>query len=366
MKIAALAVTTHTVPLTRPYAIAHHATDAVSLARVTLTLTGGVTGLGTATPEPRVTGETFAACADGLHAAAALLRGRTFTVPRDLDALLHTALPAAPGARAALDMALHDAWGKVHGQPVVDLLGRAHDALPTSITIGVRDVADTLAECDEYLGRGFRVLKVKVGENVDLDVERLTRLRARIGPHLPLLADANVGYTLADLRTFLARTRDLDLALIEQPLPRAASAGQASLPDRDVARLVADESLLDPADADRLVAAPRAFGGWNIKLMKCGGITPALAIARLAQRQGVQLMWGCMDESVCGIAAALHAAFASPATRWLDLDGSFDLSHDVAVGGFALRDGRLYTLDRPGLGVDRLDGPHDGGAPRGL
>ncbi|MBL9076286.1 MAG: dipeptide epimerase [Planctomycetes bacterium] len=352
MKVRALDVATFAVPLARPYAIAHHQTDAVALARIVVTLDCGTTGLGTATPEPRVTGESFARCEGGLRTALPWLRSVSFEHPHDLTGLLRGSLGGAPAARAALDMALHDAWGKRLGRPVVDLLGRVHDALPTSITIGVRDVPDTLAEAREYLGRGFRILKVKVGEHVDLDVERLTRLRELVGIHVPLLADANVGYTLADLRTFLDRTRGLDLALVEQPLPREHADTQHDLPAADVERLVADESLLDPADADRLHTAPRAFGVWNIKLMKCGGIAPALAIARTATAAATTLMWGCMDESVVGIAAALHAAFASPATRWLDLDGSFDLSRDVARGGFALQDGVLRPLDRPGLGVE--------------
>lgn len=352
MKVHALDVATFAVPLSRPYAIAHHATDAAALARVRVTLDDGTTGLGTATPEPLVTGETFARCESGLRTAAAWLRRVSFAEPRQLAGLLRASLPDAPAARAALDMALHDAWGKQRGRPVVDLLGRVHDALPTSITIGVRNVADTLAEAREHLGRGFRVLKVKVGEQVDLDVERLARLRELVGAAVPLLADANVGYTFADLRVFLDRTRDLDLALVEQPLPRSAVDAQSALPAADIDRLVADESLLDTTDAEHLAAAPRAFGTWNIKLMKCGGITPALDIAGTANAHGIHLMWGCMDESVVGIAAALHAAFASPATRWLDLDGSFDLSRDVARGGFQLQDGMLRTLDRPGLGVE--------------
>lgn len=352
MKVRSVDVSAFAVPLSRPYAIAHQATDAAALARVVVTLDGGTTGLGTATPEPLVTGETFARCEGGLRVAAAWLCGLSFTDPRELGGLLRASLPDAPAARAALDMALHDAWGRRRGRPVVDLLGRVHDALPTSITIGVRNVADTLTEAREYLGRGFRLLKVKVGEDVALDVERLARLRELVGAEVPLLADANAGYTFANLREFLDRTRDLDLALIEQPLPRAAADAQRALPPDEVARLVADESLLDTADAERLAAAPRAFGTWNIKLMKCGGITPALDIARIAHGDGIALMWGCMDESVIGIAAALHAAFACPATRWLDLDGSFDLSRDVARGGFVLRDGVLRPLDRPGLGVE--------------
>ena len=65
-------------------------------------------------------------------------------------------------------------------------------------------------------------------------------------------------------------------------------------------------------------------------------------------------MWGCMDESRISIAAALHAALASPATRYLDLDGSFDLERDVVSGGFTVQDGILRTLNAPGLGVSVL------------
>lgn len=354
MILRSLEIRTFDVPLSRPYAIANASTDAVEMAQVVVH-TDRAIGIGAATPEARVTGETFAMCTAALREAAEALRGRSFEVPRDLSAWLRGVLPAAPGARAAIDMALHDAWGKAHGRPVVELLGRVHDAMPTSITIGVRDVPDTLAEAREYLGRGFRVLKVKVGESVDLDVERLTRLRELVGADVPLLADGNVGYTPRDLGALLARTRSLDIRLIEQPLPTDAADAQRSLPPADVARLVADESMHDAADAERLAQEPRAFGVFNIKLMKCGGLVEALRIAAIAHRTGIHLMWGCMDESVVGIAGALHAAFASPATRWLDLDGSFDLSRDFASGGFELRDGLMRPLDRPGLGVDAID-----------
>ena len=85
--------------------------------------------------------------------------------------------------------------------------------------------------------------------------------------------------------------------------------------------------------------------------MKCGGVWPALRIAAIAEAAGVSLMWGCMDESVVSISAALHAAFASPATRYLDLDGSLDLARDVATGGFVISHGEMRTTPAPGLGV---------------
>jgi len=355
VKIRAIQLLPAAVPLTRPYALATYATDTVGMVRVRIDADGGTYGLGAASPQPEVNGETIEQCLAALRGAEALLRARSFQRPADLDEVLRRAWPDAPAARAAIDMALFDLWGKANARPVTDLLGRVHTALPTSVTIGVCDVASTLEQAREHLGRGFRVLKVKIGADLDLDVERLARLRELVGPALPLLVDANIGYSAAQLPAFLQRTRAFALRLVEQPLPREAAHAQCTLPREDKARLVADESLLDAADARALAQEPRAFGVFNVKLMKCGGITPALDIARIAAGAGIGLMWGCMDESVIGIAAALHAAFACTATRHLDLDGSLDLSRDFGAGGFLLEDGLLRTLDRPGLGVEPID-----------
>lgn len=129
------------------------------------------------------------------------------------------------------------------------------------------------------------------------------------------------------------------------------------LPEEVRARIAADESLLSESDALRLVTPPRACGIFNIKLMKCGGVYPASRIAAIADTAGVELMWGCMDESIVSISAALHAALGSPATRYLDLDGSFDLARDVVEGGFVLKDGYLTTTSAPGLGVRPVPSP---------
>ncbi len=126
------------------------------------------------------------------------------------------------------------------------------------------------------------------------------------------------------------------------------------LPEKVREQTAADESLLDPGDARQLAESPRPFGIYNIKLMKCGGIVPALEIAHTAAQNGIDLMWGCNDESIVSITAALHAAFASPATRYLDLDGSLDLARDVAKGGFVLEGGFMRVTEKSGLGVDLI------------
>jgi L-alanine-DL-glutamate epimerase-like enolase superfamily enzyme len=248
-------------------------------------------------------------------------------------------------------MALHDLLARSLGVPLCDLLGRAHDAMPTSITIGIKPLDETIAEAVEYVGRGFRCLKVKIGDDLDGDVERLARLRERVGARTLIRVDANVGYTVDATRRFFERTSRLALELVEQPVPRDEFGGIRSLPGPWRRAIAADESLHGEEDALALAGSGPLCGIFNIKLMKCGGVRSAGRIAAIAETAGVALMWGCMDESRISIAAALHAAFASPATRYLDLDGSLDLARDVVEGGFVLKDGVMRTTAEPGLGV---------------
>ena len=258
--------------------------------------------------------------------------------------------PNAPGTVAALDLALHDAFGQYLGVPVATFYGQKIRSLPTSVTIGIMPVADTLAEADAYRRQGFRVLKLKTGLNVAEDSERVLKLREAHGHELTLRVDANQGYSPADLRKFLDLTRAANLELIEQPLPVGRETDLLTLP-ADVRRLlVADESLTGPATALSLAGQPQPFGIFNVKLMKCGGIRAALQLAALAQTARIDLFWGCNDESRVSITAALHAAFACPNTRYLDLDGSFDLAEDV-VGRWLCGGGWPTAADgrpRPG------------------
>ena len=352
MRIAAVETRLEAIPLARPYTITFRTVTAIETVVVVLRDHQGRVGLGAASPESHVTGETNQACQAALASGALdWLIGQDLRTLAALIRRLGEAMPAAPAARAAVDMALHDLLARALDVPLCDLLGRVHRRLPTSITIGIKNADETLREADEYLGRGFCAIKVKIGRAFDEDLDRLRRLRARVGPGITLRADANQGYTLEQTRRFLAETQALDLELVEQPIPAPQTRSLAALDEQGRRRLVADESLLTPADAFALAVPPAPCGVFNIKLMKCGGVSPALRIASLADLAGLSVMWGCMDESRIGISAALHTAFACPATRYLDLDGSFDLARDVVDGGFELSDGVLSTNPEPGLGV---------------
>jgi L-alanine-DL-glutamate epimerase-like enolase superfamily enzyme len=316
----------------------------------------GLAGWGAASPEPRVTGETLEACREALAPERlAWLYGRDLRELASLEEQLAGLLSATPAARAAVDLALHDLAAQERGLPLVEMLGRAHESFPTSITIGIKPLEETLAEADEYLSRGFHVLKVKIGLDLEEDLERLRRLRERVGPGVGIRADANQGYSVEETLRFFEQTAPLDLEFLEQPLPAREVDAMRALPESIRDRIAADESLLNEDDARALAAAPRACGIFNVKLMKCGGIAPARRIAAIAEAAGIHLMWGCMDESRISIAAALHAALSCPSTRYLDLDGSLDLARDVAREGFELQDGILRTTGAPGLGIRTMD-----------
>lgn len=340
---------------TKPYTIAFKSIDEVRNAFVEITLENGVTGLGAGNPSEYVVGESFSQCVEALKEDnLAFLIGRDIRELNQLTFEVWKKFPKNPAARAALDIALYDAFTKHINIPLVKFLGQKIKSLPTSNTIGIKNVDDTLREADEYIKSGFKILKVKLGKDLEEDIERIIKLRERYGKNIIIRIDANQGYTTNQTIEFYNRTLSMDLELIEQPLPAKAIDEMKNLPDEIKKILAADESLITVADAMELVKPPQASGIFNIKLMKCGGISQALKIADIAETEGIELFWGCNDESIVSITAALHCAFACSNTKYIDLDGSLDLARDIVKGGFILEDGYMYCRDSPGLGVERI------------
>jgi L-alanine-DL-glutamate epimerase-like enolase superfamily enzyme len=355
MKITQATYWTEQLELTRPYTIAYERIDSVENIFVCLQAEDGSKGVGVAAPAAEVTGESGQDCRRALETSLeSLLVGADIRHLRKVLRNVEDTMPTQPAARAAIDIALHDLWAKHLGLPLVEVLGQCHRSLPTSITIGIKSVDESLEEADEYKGRGFNILKIKIGRSVEQDVECLSQIRQRMGREIILRVDANQGYTPQEFKKFVGQTDSLNLEFVEQPLPAHDLDSMRRLPEPVRKMAVADESLLDARDALECLQPPRPFGIFNIKLMKCGGIAAGLQIAEIANLAGIDLMWGCMDESRVGIAAALHAALASPTTRYLDLDGSLDLARDLVEGGFVLEEGEMRVTDQPGLGVKMI------------
>lgn len=353
-KIKAVKTFSENLELTRPYTIAFKTFDSVENIFVQIETGEGKIGIGAGAPSAFVTGETMESAKEKLKELEAFLLGADI---RKMNAILRRMkelFPENPAVRAAVDIALHDIYTKILDIPLVDLWGRAHFSLPTSVTIGINSIEESVAQAKEYMDLGFKVIKLKTGKTVAEDVAIFSKIRETVGKSIKIRVDANQGYSVQDTKDFYRLTKKMKVELIEQPLSCDVNKQMKKLSPSIRKICMADESLKTTQHALELAQKPHHFGLYNIKLMKCGGVAEGRQIADIAQLADIHLMWGCMDESIISITAALHAALASPATKYLDLDGSLDLAKDIVSGGFILENGYMRIGEKSGLGVELL------------
>jgi len=209
-------------------------------------------------------------------------------------------------------------------------------------------VKETIAEIEEYCGAGFNHIKIKLGQQIDQDIERMLKTQEKFKNSIIIRVDANQGWSFDDTVKFFNTVGNVEL--IEQPL-KVSETEECLGFSKELKKIIAlDESIVTPEDAVKFSLQDYA-GVFNIKLMKCGGISAAREIASTALAKGIDLMWGCNDESIISISAALNVALSYPNTKYLDLDGSFDLAKDMVVGGFEIKDGLMLPVSSPGLGT---------------
>lgn len=354
MKIVEVKPYLKKLTLTKPYTIAYDTITDVELVFLEITLENGIIGIGSASPAEAVIGENSQQTFSNLQSGFVQnLVGRD--IRHFLQIIFETKqiFPLLAGTQAAIDIALHDAFCKYLDISVVDFYGQKISSLPTSVTIGIMDVNETLEEARNFEQLGFKILKVKTGLDVDTDIERIIKLREVFKNRLKIRIDANQGYSINDLLKFYQATKNLDVELIEQPILVGKEDTLDALGEDIRKKIAGDESLKNAKYAIQF-ANKKTFGIYNIKLMKCGGIIGAKDIASVAQNTGIDLFWGCNDESIVSITAALHVAYSCPNTKYIDLDGSFDLAEDLVKNGFSLYDGYMKISKQPGFGFEKI------------
>ena len=303
-------------------------------------------GLGEAAPMAR-NDQTAASAQEALLA----LRGLPLEPPPALtpESIAQAVIPLRKrleeqkAALAAVDIALYDMMGRESGIPLHEALGLDAEATPiTSYTIGI-DSPEVIARKVEEAA-SFPVLKVKMG--LDNDYEIMEQVRSLTDK--PVRIDANEGWTKEEALEKIRWLESQNVQFIEQPLPVSSLEETRWLAERVSIPLFADESLQGIGDIEGLAGA---FGGINIKLMKCGGITDALGLIRAARERGLEIMLGCTIESSIGITAA---AQISPLVDYADLDGNILIGNDPAEGVSTV-EGKLRLPQGPGLGVTLRD-----------
>lgn len=340
--------------LTKPYTIAYSTFSDVELVFLEIVLENGIIGIGSASPAEEVIGENSQQTFKNLQSDFVQnFVGRDIRHFQQIIFETHHNFPLLAGTQAAIDIALHDAFCKFIDISVVSFYGQKISSLPTSVTIGIMDVNETLEEATNFEKLGFKILKVKTGLDVETDIERVIKLREVFRNRVKIRVDANQGYSVNDLLKFYEATKPHEIELIEQPILVGKEDELSVLKNEIRAILTGDESLKNAKYAIAF-ASKKTFGIYNIKLMKCGGLIGAKEIATVAQNANIDLFWGCNDESIISITAALHVAYSCPNTKYIDLDGSFDLAEDLVSGGFTVEDGYMKINNKAGFGFEKI------------
>ena len=313
----------------------------------------GFVGLGEASPDPEVTGETQESTLNTLSAISEWLIGEDPHQYRVILSKIKDAFPSAPGSLAAVDMALYDLIGQANNLPVYQWLGGlSRSAIPFYPVIPM-DAPEVMAELAKgFVGMGAKALKIKLGSDPQTDVRRVDTISKAIGPGVVLRPDINQGWK--DAHTALKTIQSLkpyNIEWIEQPVLADDIDGLAEVCANTEMPIMADESCHSPADALEIIKK-KAADIINIKLMKCGGLLAAEEILAIANAAGIPCILGSMGESGIGSAAGMHLIAAHPEIIACELIGPLFLDGDPSEGFLAdLETVSLQVPTGPGLGV---------------
>lgn len=357
MRITRVRLGRLSVPLRVPFKTALRSVDSVEDVVVEVHTDAGAIGYGEAPPTGVITGDTTGAIVGAIqdHIGKAIL-GRDVDDLEDLLQRVQRSIVHNTSAKAAVDMALWDLYGQLHHIPVYKLLGGARQRIVTDITISVNPPEEMARDARDAIGRGYDCLKVKVGANPALDVERLSAVRRAVGDGVCIRIDANQAWRPREAVRILNEMQEKGLAIefVEQPVKAQDIDGLRYVTEHSDVPVLADESVFSPEDALRIMQT-RAADLINIKLMKCGGLTNALKIASAAEVYGVECMIGCMLEAKISVNAAVELACAKRIITKVDLDGPVLCSEDPILGGAVFREKEITVSDEPGLGIKGVE-----------
>ncbi len=258
--------------------------------------------------------------------------------PAEFWAQMQPLLAMQPFALTALDIAANDLWARKQQQTLREALELPKVEGPhTNMTLGLDSIPDLLASIDRFQ---WPIYKVKLGGEHDL--ESMQAIRAHTDASLRI--DANGGWTLAQALEIAPKLKELGVEFLEQPLEKDDWEGMKVLFEQSPLPLIADESCQTEADVERCA---EYFHGINIKLAKCGGITPALRMIKKARALGLKVMIGCMIESRIGISSIAQLL---PLLDAVDMDGSFNLKYQYAEGVEVKKEG-IFLPTQYGIGA---------------
>jgi len=318
----------------------------------------GHIGYGSAPATAVITGDTHGSIIEAISKVISpALIGREIADLNNLTNSIQSSIVRNFSAKAAVEMAVYDLYGQLYGAPLYKLLGGGDNVITTDITISVDYIDKMVEDSVAAIELGFETLKIKVGKDPALDIERIKAIYAAVNERALIRLDANQGWTPKQTVSVLRALEEsgVRLELVEQPVRGDDIEGMKYVTERIHTPVMADESSFGPKEAIELIRM-RAADIINIKLMKTGGISNAIKIADISGIYGIDCMIGCMLESSIGVAAAAHIAVAKASViTMVDLDTPSLGKYDPVSSGVQFSNAEITITDLPGLGISKID-----------
>ncbi|PWB23085.1 dipeptide epimerase [Flavobacterium sp. HTF] len=297
----------------------------------------GVSGFGEATSNPYYN-ITIDIIQNDIELIRGIVENASDETPEEFWLRISPFLQNNPFALCALDNAYNDLYARKKGKKLYELWEYTTDTNPlTNYTIGIDTIENMIAKMEEL---PWPIYKIKLGTSDDIAI--VSELRKHSDAIFRV--DANCAWTVDETLSNAIILKDLGVEFIEQPLKASDWEGQKKVFKNSVLPVIADESCITESDVAKCHGH---FHGVNIKLMKCGGITPGRRMIAEAKELGLKTMVGCMTESTVGISAIAHLL---PELDYVDMDGALLLAEDIA-SGVTIRNGKTFYSDRTGTGV---------------
>ncbi|WP_298506956.1 dipeptide epimerase [uncultured Maribacter sp.] len=329
----------YTLPLKHTFSISRESHDFQDSLVVTLSL-NGVSGYGEATSNPyyKITVESMMQEINNISASIASFN---FTTPEVFHQFL-VDKNLSNFAICALDLAAHDLYGKRNKKPLYSIWNTNTDTYPiTNYTIGIASIDAMVAKMKEM---PWPIYKIKLG--TDNDVAIVKELRRHTDAIFRI--DANCAWTAEETILNAPLLKELGVEFLEQPLKADNWEGMEKVMHHSVLPVIADESCIVESDVEKCALH---FSGINIKLTKCGGLTPALRMIKKGKELGLKVMVGCMTESTVGISAIAQLL---PQLDYVDMDGALLLKKDIAKGVEIQSNGSVLFPELYGSGITLL------------
>ncbi|MDH3902112.1 MAG: dipeptide epimerase [Xanthomonadales bacterium] len=358
MKIQSIRFGMLNVPLKTPFKTAMRTVKEIEDVVVIVETDTGHTGYGSAPATAVITGDTHGSIIEAISKVMSpVLIGRDIADLNNLINTVQNSIVRNFSAKAAIEIAIYDLFGQLYNAPLYQLLGGGDNVISTDITISVDYIDKMVEDTLNAIEQGFETLKIKVGKDPALDIERIKAIYAAVNERALIRLDANQGWTPKQTVSVLQTLEDsgVQLELVEQPVRGDDIEGMKYVTERIHTPVMADESSFGPKEAIELIRT-RAADIINIKLMKTGGISNAVKIADIAGIYGVNCMIGCMLESSIGVAAAAHIAVAKASViTKVDLDTPALGKYDPVTSGVQFNNSEIKITDLPGLGISKID-----------